>query len=86
MQSIQEPKTEVIFPHNLTPKAKKVLSIMERDGGITRLVATHYNIGDVRKEIQRIRDAYPIGFTVKTVVTRKDAEGNRYTRWTLTAA
>lgn len=63
----------------MTPQSHKVLDIMIRDGGITHLSATHYNIGCVRKEVSRVR-AY--GAKVKTI-TRKDAAGNRYSRWTL---
>ena len=65
--------------NSMTPQAQAVLDIMTRDGGITHLVATHYNIGCIRKAVSRIREA---GVKIKTV-TRKDADGKTYTRWTL---
>lgn len=75
-------KVSVLFPELLTDKAAKVLEIMERDGGITHLTALHYNIGSITKEITRVRDAFPIDNQVITQV-RKDANGNKYTRWVL---
>lgn len=75
-------KATVMFPELLTNKAAKVLEIMQRDGGITHLTALHYNIGSITKEITRVRDAFPIGRIVITDV-RKDANGNKYTRWVL---
>lgn len=65
-----------------TPQSRKVMGILLRDGGITHLTAQHYDIACVTKEIQRIRDADPVGIQIKTV-RRKDAAGRRYTRWTL---
>ena len=73
-------------PDRLSPKAEKVMEVMIRDGGITHLVATHYNVGDVRREISRIRAAMPVNYKIKTVRTRKDVNGNAYTRWTVKAA
>lgn len=68
--------------YRTTPQSRKVMSIMLRDGGITHLTAQHYGIACVTKEIQRVREASPVGYAIKTV-RRKDAEGNKYTRWTL---
>lgn len=73
-----------VFPSRLTPMAAKVADILVRDGGITHLSAVHYGIGSVTKEIARIRKAAPLSHRV-TTVTRKDAEGNKYTRWTVKA-
>lgn len=70
-------------PHYMTDMAHKVVEIMQRDGGITHLIAVHYNIGDVRREVARIREAIPYGHVVVTVRGRKDADGNQYTRWVL---
>jgi hypothetical protein len=72
------------YPSRLTPMAAKVASILVRDGGITHLSAVHYGIGSVTKEIARIRKAVPMSHKVSTV-TRKDAAGNKYTRWTVRA-
>lgn len=76
------PFVQVMFPSRMTPKASKVLGIMARDGGITHMTALHYGIGSVTKEVARIRDAKPYGYSVKTV-KRYDADGREYTRWTL---
>lgn len=73
------------IPSRITKKARKVLEILDRDGGITHLTAQHYNIGSITKEIQRIRSARPSNFMINTV-KRKDAEGNQYTRWTVKKA
>lgn len=73
-------KFPVMFPELLTEKASKVMDIMHRDGGITHLTALHYNIGSITREIQRVRDAKPLHRQVVTQV-RKDANGNKYTRW-----
>lgn len=63
----------------MTPQVNTVLEIMERDGGITHLTATHYNIGCVRKCVSDLRAT---GIKIKTV-KRKDASGKVYSRWTL---
>lgn len=66
----------------MTPQVQTVLDIMTRDGGITHLTATHYNIGCVRKCVSELRAA---GIKIKTV-KRKDASGKMYSRWTLAKA
>lgn len=63
----------------MKPSTQKVLDVMKRDGGITRLVATHLDIGCVRKAISELREH---GFQI-TTVRRADTEGNKYTRWVL---
>lgn len=60
---------------------EKVLNILKRDGHITRMIATHYNIGCVRKAISDLRKA---NFNILTD-KRTDNEGNKYTRWVLQA-
>lgn len=82
MNAVQE-ALSFYSPRHLTDMSRKVFEIMQRDGHITRLTATHYNIGDVRREVSRLRRAGPIGHTIETIRTRKDAEGNQYTRWVL---
>ena len=72
-------------PAFLNPLSRKVMDIMVRDGGITHLTALHYGIGSVTKEVSRLRRAVPVGYTIGTV-KRKDADGNKYTRWTLKKA
>jgi len=71
-------------PYRMSPKAHKVAGILLRDGGITHMTALHYGVGSVTKEIARIREACPTTHEIKTV-TRVDAEGHKYTRWTLKA-
>lgn len=77
-------KKPVLFqrPIRMTPKAHKVLEIMQRDGGITHLTAMHYGIGSITKEVARIRAACPMNALIHTV-KRVDADGHKYTRWTL---
>lgn len=74
--------TQLLRPYRMNPLTYKVLGIMERDGGITHMTALHYGIGSITKEIQRLRDSKPVGYRINTV-TRKDAEGKKYTRWTM---
>lgn len=59
----------------------QVLEILKRDGGITRLVGLHYEIKNLPDSIHQLRKR---GWNIKTV-TRKDAVGREYTRWTLAA-
>jgi hypothetical protein len=66
----------------MKPSVQKVLGIMQKDGHITRIVATHYNIGCVRKAVSELRDAGYVVLTEK----RKDANGDKYTRWVLVNA
>lgn len=63
----------------MKPSTQKVLDIMKRDGGITRLVATHLDIGCVRKAISDLRK---LGYSITTDL-RVDSDGNKYTRWIL---
>jgi hypothetical protein len=69
-------------PYRMNPMTLKMLGIMVRDGGITHMMASHYGIGGVTKEVQRLRESQPLGYRIDTI-RRKDAEGKRYTRWTL---
>jgi len=69
-------------PNKLTPQALTVLRIMERDGGVTHLTAQHYNIPDVCREVNRIRAANPIGYSIRTT-SATDFQGRRYTKWVL---
>jgi hypothetical protein len=63
----------------MKPSTTKVLNILQNDGHITHVTARHYNIGCVRKAISELREA---GRSILTE-TRKDNEGQRYTRWVL---
>lgn len=63
----------------MTPQAELVRDIMRRDGGITHLVAQHYAIGCIRKELTRLRKA---GYKVVRS-TRTDIDGKKYSRWAL---
>lgn len=72
-------------PQMLHTMTRKVADILVRDGGITHLTAMHYGIGCITKEIQRLRDASPKDYKVITV-RRQDADGHKYTRWTLKKA
>lgn len=63
----------------ISPQAEFVRDIMRRDGGITHLVAQHYNIGCIRKEITRLRKA---GYKVVRT-SRRDIDGKLYSRWSL---
>lgn len=77
--------TDFCYTALVAPKTLKVANILARDGGITHMTALHYGIGSVTKEITRLRDNLKYGYRIKTV-KRKDADGNMYTRWTLSKA
>ena len=63
----------------LTKQAQKVLTLIERDGHVSRLTAMHYGIANVTARITELRDA---GIPVVCENCR-DASGNRYGRWSL---
>lgn len=61
----------------LTKQAELVRDIIRRDGGITHLTAQHYNIGCVRKELTRLREA---GYRVR-LQRKTDHTGKTYSHW-----
>ena len=61
-------------------KTEFVLSVLQTRGSISKLEGPHYDIGDVGREVRRLRDA---GYKIETT-TRKDVRGVKYTRYKLT--
>jgi hypothetical protein len=62
----------------MTEQEKFVLDILQRERGITRLKAQHYNIGNINGVISRLRQK---GWDIGTM-TRTDAKGQYYNEWT----
>lgn len=60
-------------------KTNKVLQVMERDGHITRFIAVNYGITALTQHLSKLRER---GYDVRAE-PRKDADGNKYTRWYL---
>jgi hypothetical protein len=63
---------------NLDRQTKQVLSLMKRDGAITRLTAQHYGIVCLTARIADLRTRH--GYSVQCDLKR-DAEGRRYGSW-----
>lgn len=69
----------VVLDTPITPKAKKVFDLMQRDGHVTRLTAMHAGIPNVTARIAELRSA---GVKVDCDV-RTDINGNEYGRWSV---
>lgn len=62
-----------------SPMTQKVLDILKETGHITHVIATHYNIGCVRKEVSKLRH---FGWNIITE-KKVDSDGVKYSSWKL---
>jgi hypothetical protein len=61
----------------------QVLSLLRRDGNVTRLTAQHYGIANLTARIADLRLTHGVNVRCQQ---RKDAEGRRYGVWSLDPA
>jgi hypothetical protein len=60
-------------------KTQLVLEVMQRDGGITRLIGLNYKVKNLPENIRQLRLS---GYDISTV-KKVDVKGDSYTRWEL---
>lgn len=68
------------FVERITPQAAQVLSLMARDGHVTRLTLAHYGIANPTARFAELRLDHGVEIRCERLV---DAIGRRYSRWSL---
>jgi hypothetical protein len=81
MRAVFVADTHTVQCAEVSNQAARVADIIDRDGGITRMTAFHYQIANVTARIAELRKA---GFQV-LCEKRIDGHGKTYGRWTFPA-